>query len=391
MKIITSKQLSTLSLGAVFTALAGTAQAVEFKAGNTDVDLYGYAKLDVIYDLDADLGNAVLRNRIPLDHEPGADGHLTMHAFESRLGFTTSTLIDGDVLRTVIETDFYGGGGFADGGGELRLRHAYGEWKGLLAGQTWTNFGNVLSLYETIDFNRDLGQGGGRQAQLRYTTGPFSFSVEDPKGTGTGHAGGEVIAEDTNQFRFPDLTARYQNTAGPVQFATAALVRFLEYDAEGETVSNSAWSDDSATGWGVMAEARAQLTDTLTLRGSVTHGDGIGGYLYLSPAAPGYVSSSGKLETIEGTGGGVSLSAKTGPGLLTLAYGVAQADVDDAYRDGAIAGTADERYTSGTINYLWSTNPYLTYGVEAGYHTREQVDGREGDAVRLQGMVRFNF
>lgn len=38
-------------------------------------------------------------------------------------------LEDGSELKTVIEGDFFGTG-------NLRLRHAYGEWKGILAGQT---------------------------------------------------------------------------------------------------------------------------------------------------------------------------------------------------------------------------------------------------------------
>lgn len=381
----TSKALSTLSVGAATLLMASAANAVNFKVDETSVDIYGYAKLDAIYDVDAKLGNTILRNRIRLDGEEGVDGHTTLHAIQSRLGFTTNTAIGGDTLKTNIEGDFYGGGGFGDAGGEFRLRHAYGVWNGILAGQTWSNFGNVVSYLPTVDFNGQVGQGGGRQAQLRYTTGNFSFSFEDPK------VGGTVSAEGANQYRLPDVTARYQNTEGSIQYAAAALARFLEYDAEGATVSNSSWTDDSALGWGVMLEARTKLTDAITVRGSVTHGDGIGGYLYISPAAPGYVDSAGNLETIEGTGGGVSVSVDAGPGAFNLGYGLAMADLDEGFQNGDIVGTADERYTSTFVNYIWSPVDRITYGLEAGYHTREQVNGDEGDAVRLQAMVKVGF
>jgi len=378
------RTLSNLSLGTATLLLASTASAVEFKVNETDVDIYGYAKLDVIYDVDANLNNAIIRGNIRADGEPGVDGHTTLSANQSRIGFTTKTLIGGDTLKTNIEGDFYGGGGFTGGGGEFRLRHAYGVWKGVLAGQTWSNFGNILSLFPTVDFNGPLGQGGGRQSQIRYTTGGFSVSVEDPE-----VGSGIVNSENTTQHRLPDLTARFQGKAGSVNYAMAGLARFLEYDAEGRTVSNPNMSDDSAAAWGVMLEANTQLADGITVRGSVTHGDGIGGYLYLSPAQAGFVDSQGDLETIKATGGGVSVDA--GPGDVNAGYGVVVADLDDAFDAGGVAGTADEKYASVFVNYIWSPTDGITYGLEAGHHTAEQINGEDGDAVRLQAMAMFSF
>ncbi|BES69575.1 DcaP family trimeric outer membrane transporter [Marinobacter nanhaiticus D15-8W] len=389
MLLNTRKNLLALSVGTLSLLAASSLQAADLTVNKTDIDLYGYAKLDLIYDVDADLGNTIIRSKIRLDDEDGVDGHTNMHAFQSRLGLKTSTPVAGDTLKTVIEGDFYGNNGFGGGGGEFRLRHAYGTWNGILAGQTWSNFGNVLSLYQTVDFNGSLGQGGGRQAQVRYTTGPFSFSAEDPEGSGA--AGGDIQADGTNQYRLPDLTARYQSSVGPVKYAAAALVRFLEYDAEGSDTANPNWDDDSATGWGLMVEANTKLTDSITIRGSISHGDGIGGYIYLSPAGPGYVDGDGNLETIEATGGGVSMTVNAGPGAFNLGYGLVIADLDDGYESGDIAATTDERYSSTFVNYIWSPFEQLTYGVEAGYHTREQVNGDEGDAVRLQAMIQYGF
>ncbi|MEH6355933.1 MAG: DcaP family trimeric outer membrane transporter [Marinobacter sp.] len=382
----TVKSISILSLGTATLLMASGAQALNFKVDKTDVDVYGYAKLDVIYDVDANLTNTVNRGKIRLDDTAGVDGHTTMHAFQSRLGLTTTTALGDDVLKTNVEGDFYGNGGFADGGGGFRLRHAYGVWKGVLAGQTWSNFGNTIGLFPTVDFNGPMAMGGGRQAQLRYTTGKFSFSAEDPQ------QGGTVNSAGNTQYRLPDMTARYQNTDGPVQVSVAGLARFLEYDAEGANPINTAFTDDSAMGWGVTLEAKTQLTEAITLRGSITHGDGIGGYLYISPSsAPGYVDSAGNLETIEATGGGASVSVAAGPGSINLGYGVAIADLDNAYLNGDVAATENERFSSTFVNYIWSPVDRITYGLEAGYHTREQVNGKDGSAVRLQAMLMFGF
>ncbi|NVF16419.1 hypothetical protein [Vreelandella maris] len=76
---------------------------------------------------------------IRADGDTGPNGHSTLHVYQSQssFGIATSTPTDRGVLKTRIEGDFFG-----SDGGEFRLRHAYGEWNGLLAGQTKTNFGS---------------------------------------------------------------------------------------------------------------------------------------------------------------------------------------------------------------------------------------------------------
>ena len=58
---------------------------------------------------------------------------------------------------------------------------------------------------------------------------------------------------------------------------------------------------------------------------------------------------------------------------------------------GALAATANETFEGVFLNYIWSPIRNVTYGIEAGYHTREQVNGDDGDAVRIQGMVQYSF
>src|SRR5699024_2350252 len=112
--------------------------------------VYGFAKLDLIQDLDDDLGNAVNPGAIRADGQAGPGGHSTLHAYQSRFGIPTTTPTASGDLKTRIEGDFFG-----SGGGEFRLRHAYGEWNGLLAGQTKTNFGSdrFIGFTPTVDFN----------------------------------------------------------------------------------------------------------------------------------------------------------------------------------------------------------------------------------------------
>ncbi|MBH8582017.1 hypothetical protein I7V36_18100, partial [Halomonas pacifica] len=140
---------------------------------------------------------------------------------------------------------------------------------------------------------------------------------------------------DATKSQLPDLTLRYQGGIDGVNYGASAVLRHLEYDTTGTTDSGK----DSAFGWGLNLEASAQVAEGITLRGSLTHGDGIGGYLEGTPAAPAYRDpASGELETISATGGTLGITAAAGPGNVTLGYGVAQADLDEAVAAGALAG-----------------------------------------------------
>ena len=64
------------------------------------------------------------------------------------------------------------------------LRHAYVQWGNWLVGQTWSNFMDVATLPEAVDF---IGPTDGttfvRQPQVRYTMGGFSLSAENRETT----------------------------------------------------------------------------------------------------------------------------------------------------------------------------------------------------------------
>lgn len=363
--------------------------AFEINAGNTTASVYGFAKLDVIQDLDADLGSAVNPGAIRADGQPGPDGHSTLHTYQSRFGIATSTPTTRGDLKTRIEGDFFG-----SDGGEFRLRHAYGEWNGLLAGQTKTNFGSdrFIGFTPTVDFNGQVGQAQlGRLAQLRYSLGGFAIALEDPSGF-IGATTLPIDEENTSKSRLPHLTMRYHGGTGGLRYAASALLREIEYHRGIDD------SNDRTLGWGLALEASVPLTEALKVQGAVTHGDGIGNYLYGNPALAsgvggGYLDGQGQAQTIEASGAALGFSLKTGPGTLNLAYGLAIADLDDAIADGAVSPIAptDDRWETVFINYMWSPIANVTYGIEAGYHQSETARGESGDAVRLQGMVMYQF
>lgn len=357
--------------------------AFEIDAGSTKANIYGFAKLNMLYDVDRKMGSFVNHRSIALDGAKVPTGHTQFDASHSRLGVKTTTTTDqGDVV-SVIEGDF----NTAAGAGPFRLRHAYLTWNGILAGQTWTNFGGFLGTMPTLDHLGQVGQGAIlRQPQLRYTTGGLSVALEQGgafRGAIAASADPSIIPQSKESL--PDFTARYQLGVGDAKLAASAVVRQVEY------YDNATNDEEAAFGWGLNLEGLVPLTDIFTVRGAFTYGDGVGGYLYQSPAAPAYVDTSGDVETIKSMGGTFGVSAKAGVGTINLGYGFSTADIDDAVSAGALAGSDNEAFESIYLNYMWSPLQHMTYGVEAGLHSRETQNGSSGDAVRVQAQVVYNF
>ncbi|NYS62130.1 DcaP family trimeric outer membrane transporter [Vreelandella salicampi] len=386
----TFKKASLFSASALALAVASASHAVDFEVGDTTASIYGYAKLDIIYDVDGKLGNSIAHDRLAtsengvrLDGTPTQEGHFNMHAYQSRIGFSTSTPLEGSTLETKIEGDFYGGGG------SFRLRHAYGSWNNILAGQTWTNFYGFVAGTPTIDFTGPPGVGNqARQPQLRYTMNNFSVAIEDPDTLG----GSEDTTSSTQspgdiaKSSLPDVTARYTNTSGALKYSASAVLRQLEYDAD--AYPNAAVDDDSTTGYGVALEAALQASEALTLRAGVTHGDGIGGYMNVSPkGSPAYIDANGDMEAIESTGGTIGASLKAGPGAINASYNVATVDLDDTTYD----DSENDTYATAYLNYIWSPADRISYGIETSWASRETKGGADGDAVRIQGMAMYSF
>jgi len=173
-------KLKTTTVAVLLAALAvgGAAQAVEFDVGGTKVKVYGYIKADFFADLDTDLGTTTF-GFSTLAPGFATNSSTRAQAIQSRLGFSTSTDTSFGTLKTVVEGDFFGGGG-----GTFRLRHAYGELGHWLFGQTWTNFMPIESYPGTLDFQGPAGIPFARVTQVRYTFDQgngfkASVSVED--------------------------------------------------------------------------------------------------------------------------------------------------------------------------------------------------------------------
>ncbi|MGO1693747.1 MAG: DcaP family trimeric outer membrane transporter [Marinobacter sp.] len=347
--------------------VAGQAHAFSFSAGDVDAELYGYARLSMSYDINENIANSTQSGSFDEVSSSENEGHFGASAEQSRVGLK-ATNADGVMFN--VEGDF--------SGGDFRLRHAYGSYNGVLAGQTWSNYTSFVGSTPTLDFNGIAGNAGYqvRTAQLRYTSGPMSFSIEDPKGAS------DVSPSDSQKDGMPALTARLEDSAGGFAYSAAALVKQNAYD--------DGTNDDSTLGYGVFGAASMALSDMFTIRGALNYTDGASGYLYLSGGSDAYRDANNNLESISGFGGTLGASMNLGGGRsVNIAYGITTLDVEDY----AAFTTNDENETRENVlvNYMWTPVQNVMMGVEYGYFSTESEGGNSEDANRLMFAAQYNF
>ncbi|MCS4503528.1 DcaP family trimeric outer membrane transporter [Arhodomonas aquaeolei] len=373
------KQLKGLVAGGVSAlalAAAGQASAVDFVAGDTTFTLYGYAIGKMSYDLNENIGDATGGSFGPLTDDEYAEGYTDLDASQSRIGFQVTSDMNGDPVVTRIEGDFRGGSGVESTGvGQFRLRHAYGSWNGLLAGQTWSNYNSFVGTTAKLDFGGLAGDAGyqSRLAQFRYTVGDFSVAVEDPVSDIAFGDGSAPTGSFGEKDSLPALTARYEGSAGNAGYSIGGIVRQVEDNAE----------EDSVTGYGTFVAGSYDF-GAVSLQGVLNYVDGAGSYLYRSGAPDAYWQD-GDLETVSAWGGTVGVSVDAGPGTINLSYG--RTDVDDAEEFGA-----DEVHENAFLNYMWQPVENVTYGIEYAYYSADDMDGeKRGDANRISVAAQYVF
>lgn len=303
----------------------------------------------------------------------------------SRFWFSSDSVIEGSApLRAYLEFDLFGsalGSETATNTYGVTVRHAWVSWGPWQAGQTWSNFQDPASLVDSIDL---IGATDGtvfaRQAQLRYTTGAWSFALENPETTvGSFRGHGARISSDDN--RVPDFSARWTHRGDWGHLSVAGLLRELRH----ETTTGI---DDSATGAGLSVTGRRIIDASNDLRFGLTLGQGIGRYIGLAIVPDAVLDAGNRLRVVDSRAGFVGWRHVFGPKLRGNLYG-SLADFDNEV---ALTGSAaTEKVGSIAANLIYSPNPRLDIGIESRLGRRWLENGTEGDLARLHFHVRYAF
>lgn len=344
--------------------------------------LGGFVKMSIVQSFDQ-VGSAdrFVAGSIPVSSdEAGVEDQANLTARQSRLNLDVRRQSDLGPLRAFMEGDFAGEGD------TYRLRHAYGQFRRVLAGKTWSTFVDTQAKPEEIDFEGLNGRINVRQPQLRYFPAigehlQLAVALEDPN---------PDVGGATGLTKVPDVVASIRRTWwNEWHVKTALLLRQIR--AQPEDNLSPAEKD---YGWGLSVSGRVNVArwgeqDNFLFQ--LNYGDGIGRYINDLGSVGGqdgvFDPASGELKALPAFGGYLAFqhwwSEKT---RSTFVAGLTNVDnfafqLDDDYHQ-------TKRITA---NLLFSPISRVDIGAELLWGERINKPDNSGDALQLQFTAKYIF
>jgi outer membrane DcaP-like protein len=297
--------------------------------------------------------------------------------------------------RFYYQNDFFG-----SGGGELpfRVRQLYGQIYNFVVGQTFSVFEDPDAWPDTVDYEGPNSAIFARRPLVRYQLPlndhwQLNFGVEKPGA----EVDTSIDADARSVNHAPDggFNIRWEDSkVGHVQFGT--ILR--DIGVKGPIVGSQ-----STFGWGLNlagsfnlferdspsrdqldqsskeAEPPEKISDSL--QAQLTYGHGLFRYFnddFVNNDAA--FDSSGDLKAIPAFGAMIGYTHKwTEYFRSTVSYGYVQLDNQFSQDPSAY-----HRTHYGSFNIVWQARKRLSIGLEGLYGHKEEKNGAEGDAFRLQ-------
>jgi hypothetical protein len=156
---------------------------------------------------------------------------------QTRLGFEVTRKTEKGNIFIRLETDFAGPDGF-------RFRHAYGQYKRFLFGQTWSLFSQLNAQPATVDFSGPTGSIILRTPQIRYTFPRFIYGTNLAVGLEYGNPDLKIpdsVYVKTFQL-IPDITARIDKSYSWGSLQLSGILPVLSgRGADGDLIFRPGW------------------------------------------------------------------------------------------------------------------------------------------------------
>jgi hypothetical protein len=389
----------TLVAACTFVAAVSGVSTPSSAEEKTKIDLYGFAMVDMIYDVgqvDPDWYDVERPTKLPaFTDQFGEDGNFWASVRQSRLGVKTWTPTKIGELYTIFEFELFGTGE-DPGQTTFRLRQAYGQLGHFGAGQTWSPFMDPDVFPNSIEYWGPNGMVFFRNVQLRWMPlmgdDAVTIALERPGASGDGGVYSDRVELANIQARFPlpDLSANYRMTRGWGHLQIAGILRSIKWD---DTLVDAFDLSGSAVGWGVNVSTNVKFNKN-TLRASVVYGEGMENYMNDAPVDIGIESNVGNtLTPVTGKAlpvlGIVAFYDCTWSEKYTSTVGYSRVDISnsdlqdpDAFKTGQYA----------LVNFLVYPVKNVMFGPELQWGRRENnSDGFSVDDFRVQFSVKYNF
>lgn len=346
---------------------------------NVQLGIGGFVNMIGVFDLKDGLKDPLdfITYDIPVNSKMKYSNEFRFNANESRLFTELVNRTKYGLLKIYAEADFANDG-------NLRLRQAYGTFKGFTIGKTWSTFMDLGALPNTIDFEGPGGASASRSILIRYSKkfgNSFSASIgcESPEASITNPFG----SDNTKEY-VPDFIGRFRvkNPWGHLQFA--GVFRDISFQ---DTLQNKYRAKQ---GWGVSFSGNIGFTKSIALSWQGIYGDGIAGYL---------VDISGAGLDLVPTEGSADLMALEAYGFFTAVSIKWTAELSSNFiyslcKIKEIEHLPDNEYKSGqytAVNLFWDVLPALKIGMEYLWGERKNKNDEKGNAQRVNLLTKFYF
>ncbi|HTR56297.1 MAG TPA: DcaP family trimeric outer membrane transporter [Kofleriaceae bacterium] len=234
------------------------------------MDVYGFAMLDSGYDFgkigDPDWQDVLRPTKLEaFPDQYGKGGRTFAGVRQSRFGVKDELPTDYGAIKTKFEFELFGVGVDA-GQTTFRLRHAYGEWHGLRAGQTWSPFMDPDVFPDSIEYWGPPGMVFYRNVQVAYSfyqqgKSDVTVALERPGASADGAAISDRfdLSNVVPRFPAPDVSAdiKLGNDWGYIR--AAGIFRYMRWDDLGP----SPVIQGHVYGWGANLSGNLQLGPAL--------------------------------------------------------------------------------------------------------------------------------
>lgn len=366
-----------------------------------EMRIYGHAMLDIGFDF-GEIGDPlwedVLRpTKLPAFEDEFGDGPRTfMGVRQSRFGVESTLPTDHGDVYTKFEFELFGVGP-DEGQTTFRLRHAYGEWNGIIGGQTWSPFMDPDVFPNSIEYWGPNGMVFFRNVQLAYQPVQgdtrVTIALERPGASpDTGLYVGRIELEDIiARFPAPDVSAeaRFGGPWGYVELA--GILRWIQWDDLGTDALDL---EGDELGWGLNLSSNVKLGSKVVLKLQAVYGEAIQNYMNDAGADIGVVDRPGDpVSPIDGEAlpvfGLVAFADLNWSDLFTSTAGYSMVWVDNSDAQAPDAFHMGH-YALANILYYPTTNVLL--GPELQFGRRVNFD--DGFAVndyRIQFSIKYSF
>jgi len=366
----------------------------------------GYVNLSVVNSFDPMLiPDRFIVGSIPPDGETvqGAIEGMEVSARQTRVNLEFREQTKLGEIRAFVEGDFQGAG--QNGSDTFRLRHAFGQFRTILAGKTWTTLMDIDSQPEEVDIEGINGLVLVRKAQVRWFPQfgekfRLKIALEDPST--------DVVNGESQRGRADLVASMDRMPLGPLgnwNYRVGFVLRELSAidNIVPDNGDDTPTAKQNTTGWGFTTGGRQPISiwgETDYLLWQLTYGKGIGHYINDLQTVGGgdaVFDPEGKLKALPVFAGYLSYQhqwpmtwkfMKAWPGILRSNFTYSWVDIDNY--DYQLGAAYSSTYRAST-NLIYIPTKDFSVGVEYLWGKRKNKSGSSGSANQLQFSARYSF